>query len=59
MEENGKIQNEIYNRIERSSKFYHFAKSLLWNKDIDRKCKITIYNVYFKKILLSRDMDMY
>jgi hypothetical protein len=28
------------------------TKSLLWNKNNDRKCKITIYNMYFKKILL-------
>jgi hypothetical protein len=25
---------------------------LLWNKDVDRKFKITIFSVYFKKILL-------
>jgi hypothetical protein len=24
----------------------------LWNKDTDRKCKITIFNMYFKKLLL-------
>jgi hypothetical protein len=41
----------INERTGKASEFYHLAKSLLWNKYIDRKCKITIY-VYFKKILL-------
>jgi hypothetical protein len=35
-----------------SSKCYHVAKSLLWNKDTDTKCKIKVFNMYFKKILL-------
>jgi hypothetical protein len=49
--EKDKIQNEIIERIGNASTFYNLAKSLLWNKDIYRKCKITIY-VYFKNILL-------
>jgi hypothetical protein len=40
---------EINERIGNDSEFYHLAKSLLWNKDIDRKYKITIHNVYFKE----------
>jgi hypothetical protein len=32
--------------------FGEVAKSLLGNKDTDRKCKIKVYNVYFKKLLL-------
>jgi hypothetical protein len=52
MEKNGKIQNEINARIGKASKCYHLVKSLKWNKDIDRKYKITIYNMYFKKIQL-------
>jgi hypothetical protein len=52
VERNGKIQNEKNERIGKASEFHHLAKSLLWNKDTDRKCKITIFIVYFKKILL-------
>jgi hypothetical protein len=53
-EKNGKIQNEINERTGKASEFYHLAGNLLWNKDIDRKCKITIFIVYFKI-----DKDMY
>jgi hypothetical protein len=52
VEINGKIQSKIKERTRKTSEFYQLAKSLLWNKDIDRKCKITIFNTYFKKILL-------
>jgi hypothetical protein len=38
------IQNEINER-----EFYHLAKSLLWNKYTDIKCKITIFNIYLKR----------
>jgi hypothetical protein len=31
------------------SKCYHLAMSLLWNKDIDRKCKITVHTTHFNK----------
>jgi hypothetical protein len=56
VKKNGKIQNEINERIRKASKFHHLIKSILWNEDINRKCKTTIYNVYFKKIpLRSRD----
>jgi hypothetical protein len=51
VEKNGKIQNKISERI---GKFYHIANSSLWNKDIGRKCKITMFNEYFKKILFHR-----
>jgi hypothetical protein len=50
VEKNGKIQNEINERTGKASKFHHLAGNLLWNKDIDRKCKITVFIVYFKKI---------
>jgi hypothetical protein len=52
MKKNGKIQNEINERIGKVSEFYLKTKSLLWNKDVDKKCKITKYNVYFKKMIL-------
>jgi hypothetical protein len=42
----------INEQTQKASEFYHLAKQLLWNKDIDRKCKITVFNEYFKKILL-------
>jgi hypothetical protein len=38
---------EINERIGNALKCYHLAKSLLWNTDIDRKCKITIHNVHY------------
>jgi hypothetical protein len=34
VEKNGDIQNEINERIQKTTKFYHLAKSLLWNEDI-------------------------
>jgi hypothetical protein len=49
VEKNGKIQNEINERIRRASQFYYLIKSISQNKD---KCKTTIYKVYFKKLLL-------
>jgi hypothetical protein len=52
VEKNGKIQNEINERIRKASKLYHLTKSILRNKDVDLKCNTIIYNVYFKKILL-------
>jgi hypothetical protein len=33
---NGKIQNEINERTEKASKYYHLAKSSLCNKDIQK-----------------------
>jgi hypothetical protein len=53
VEKNSKIQNEINKRIRKASQFYNVIKSITaWNRDIDRKCKTTIYKVYFKKIPL-------
>jgi hypothetical protein len=49
---NSEIQNEINERIRKASQFYYLIKSILWNKDTGRKCKTTIYKVYFKEILL-------
>jgi hypothetical protein len=46
------VQNKINERVGKASKCYHLAKSLLWNKDVDRQCKVTIFNMYFKKLLL-------
>jgi hypothetical protein len=51
-EKKGYIQNEINESIRKASKFCHLINSILWNKDINRKCKNTIHKVYFKKILL-------
>jgi hypothetical protein len=52
VEKNGDIQNEISERTGKASPCYHLATSLLRNNDIDRKYKLTVYNVSFKKILL-------
>jgi hypothetical protein len=49
---NGKIQKEINERIRKASNFYHLVKGLIRNRDINNKCKIDTYKVYFKKILL-------
>jgi hypothetical protein len=49
---NEKIQNEINERIRKASNFHHLVKDLIRNRDINNKCKINIYKVYFKKILL-------
>jgi hypothetical protein len=46
---NGKIQNEINERIRKASNFYHLVKGRIRNRDINNKCKIDIYEVYFKK----------
>jgi hypothetical protein len=35
VEKNGKIQSEINERTGKTSKFYHLAKSLVWNNDIE------------------------
>jgi hypothetical protein len=48
----GKIQNEIKERIKKASNFYHLVKGLIRNRDINNKCKIDIYKVYFKKIFV-------
>jgi hypothetical protein len=42
----GKIQNES---IRKASDFYHLVKGLIRNRDINNKCKIYIYKVYFQK----------
>jgi hypothetical protein len=42
---NGKIQNEINERIRKTSNFHHLAKGLIRNRDINNKCKINIYKV--------------
>jgi hypothetical protein len=34
----------------KASNFYHLVKGLIRNRDINNKCKIDIYEVYFKKI---------
>jgi hypothetical protein len=49
---NGKIQNKINERIRKASNFHHLVKGLIRNRDISNKCKIDIYKVYLKKILL-------
>jgi hypothetical protein len=51
VEKNLEIQNEINEIIRKASQLYHLIQSI-WNKDIDRKCKTTVYIVFFKKILL-------
>jgi len=50
---NGKIQNEINERIKKASQsFYYLVIGLLRNKDIYKKCKLNIFDIYFKRILL-------
>jgi hypothetical protein len=46
MYKNGKIQNEINERIRKASNFYHLVKGLIRNRGINNKCKINIYKVY-------------
>jgi endonuclease III len=38
-EKNSEIQNEVNKRIRKATQFYHLIKSILWNKDVDRKLK--------------------
>jgi hypothetical protein len=45
VKKNGKIQTEIYERTGNASKSYNLARNLLQNKNVDRRCKITIFNV--------------
>jgi PP-loop superfamily ATP-utilizing enzyme len=52
---NGKIQNEINERIRKASNFHHLVKGLIRNRDINNKCKIDIYKVYYKKICYKGD----
>jgi hypothetical protein len=40
------------NAIRKASNFHHLVKGLIRNGDINNKCKIDSYKVYFKKILL-------
>jgi hypothetical protein len=40
VEKNVKIQNDINERTGNASQLYQIAKSLLWTKDVDRRCKI-------------------
>jgi hypothetical protein len=40
---NGKIQNEVNERIKKASQFYYLVKGLLRNKDINEKCKLDIF----------------
>jgi hypothetical protein len=46
VQKNCKIQDEINGKIGKASELNNLAKSIIWNKDTDKKCKITIYNVY-------------
>jgi hypothetical protein len=32
--------------------FYHIIKGMLWNREIPKQCKITIYKAYFKLITM-------
>jgi hypothetical protein len=43
---------EISERIGKDEKCYHFSNSILWNKNIDRKCKIMVFIVCIKNTLL-------
>jgi hypothetical protein len=42
---NGKIQNEINERIRKASNFHHLIKGLIRSRHINNKCKIDIYKV--------------
>jgi hypothetical protein len=52
MEKNGKIKNKVNDRTVKALKCY-LAKCLLWNKNTYRKYKITVFNMYFKEILVQ------
>jgi hypothetical protein len=46
--------DEINERIKKASQFYHPVR----NKDIDKKCKLDILKIYFKRITIwSRNLD--
>ena len=38
--------------IKEASQFYHLVKGLLRNKDVNKQCKLDIFKIYFKTILL-------
>jgi hypothetical protein len=40
-------------KTEKVSKCYHLAMNLLWNKYIDRKCKITLHTTHFRSRVSS------
>jgi hypothetical protein len=47
VEKNGKIQNKINERIGKAYKCYNSAKSLLWNKYMERKFKLQYSTPFF------------
>jgi hypothetical protein len=52
VEKNGKIQNEINERNGMASKLFIIWLRVCYRIKTHTKCKITIYNTYFKMILL-------
>jgi hypothetical protein len=59
VEINGKIQNEINERIRKASKFYHLIKSILWNRDTESvKPQYTMCNLR-RYYIWSRDLDLH
>jgi hypothetical protein len=52
VKKNGKIKKELTERNGKVLKLYHLTKSLLWNKNIDRRCKITKHNMYLKDTII-------
>jgi hypothetical protein len=42
-----KIVGEINGKIQSSSKFHQIIKGIIWNREIPKHCKRTVYKVYF------------
>ncbi|XP_068085062.1 myosin-VIIa [Anabrus simplex] len=42
---------EISKRVQQGSAFYQSVRSLIWNKEIPRKCKERVYRMYYAPIL--------
>lgn len=54
----GKINGEVNIRIQNISEFYHIIKGKLCNREIQKRCKITIYKVYFNQVLTYKNIYM-
>ena len=42
--------------LKKASQFYHLAKGVLRNKEINENCKLNILKIYFKRIW-SRNLN--
>ncbi|KAI5725714.1 hypothetical protein M8J77_019224 [Diaphorina citri] len=51
LSQNGKIEEEVTNRIKVAGNFYSSIRSIIWNKHVPTKCKREIYKTYYIPIL--------